>query len=58
MTKAVLPLIFTAKHAGFVTLVVSSKRGTLEEVRRVILHGFLSLIPSIKAIAIPPGRES
>jgi hypothetical protein len=27
--KIVLPLIFAAEHAGFVTLVVSSKRGTL-----------------------------
>jgi hypothetical protein len=40
--KAVLPLIFVAEHAGFVTLVVSSKRGTLEGVRGVILHGFLA----------------
>jgi len=54
MTKAVLPLIFTAEHAGFVTLVVSSKRGTLEGVREVILHGFLTLISFYKAIAMPP----
>jgi hypothetical protein len=31
--KAVLPLIFAEEHAGFVILVVSSKRGTLEGVR-------------------------
>jgi hypothetical protein len=47
--KAVLPLIFTAEHAGFVTLVVSSKRGTLEGVRGVILHGFLALISFYKS---------
>jgi hypothetical protein len=29
----ILPQIFAAEHAGFVTLVVSSKRGTLEGVR-------------------------
>jgi hypothetical protein len=54
MTKAVLPLILTAEHAGFVTLVVSSKRGTLEGVRGVILHGFLTLISFYKAIDMPP----
>jgi hypothetical protein len=54
MTKAVLPLIFPTEHAGFVTLVVSSKRGTLEGVRGVILHGFLTLISFYKAIAMPP----
>jgi len=48
------PLIFAAEHAGFVTLVVSSKRGTLEGVRGVILHGFLALISFYKAIAMPP----
>jgi hypothetical protein len=51
--KAVLPLIFVAEHAGFVTLVVSSKRGTLEGVRGVILHGFLTLTSFFKAIAMP-----
>jgi len=54
MTKAVLPLIFATKQAGFVTLVVSSKRGTLEGVRGVILHGFLTIISFYKAIAMPP----
>jgi hypothetical protein len=52
--KAVLPLIFAAEHAGFMTLVVSSKRGTLEEVRGVILHGFLTLSSFYKAIVMPP----
>jgi uncharacterized coiled-coil protein SlyX len=52
--KVVLPLIFAAEHAGFVTLVVSSKRGTLEGVREVILHGFLALSSFYKAIAMPP----
>jgi len=47
--KPVLPLIFAAEHAGFVTLVVSSKRGTLEGVRGVILHGFLALISFYKS---------
>jgi hypothetical protein len=46
--KAVLPLILAAVDAGFVTLVVSSKRGTLEGVRGVILHGFLALISFYK----------
>jgi hypothetical protein len=46
--KVVLPLIFAAEHAGFVTLVVSSKRGTIEGVRGVILHGFLALISFYK----------
>jgi hypothetical protein len=54
MTKVVLPLIFAAEHAGFVTLVVSSKRGTLEGIIGVILHGFLTLISFYKAIAMPP----
>jgi hypothetical protein len=36
------------------TLVVSSKRGTLEGVRGVILHGFLTLISFYKAIVMPP----
>jgi hypothetical protein len=52
--KAVLPLIFAIEHAGLVTLVVSSKRGTLEGVGRVILHGFLALISFYKVIAMPP----
>jgi hypothetical protein len=47
--KAVLPLIFAAKHAGFVTLIVYSNRGTLEGVKRVILHGFLALISFYKS---------
>jgi hypothetical protein len=51
--KAVLPLIFAAEHAGFVTLGVSSKRGTLEGVRWVILHEFLALISFYKAIVMP-----
>jgi hypothetical protein len=53
MTKRVLPLILAVEHAGFVTLVVSSKRGTLEGVRGVILHGFLTLTSFYKAIAMP-----
>jgi len=56
--KAVLSLIFAAEHAGFVALVVSSKRGTLEGVRGVILNGFLALISFYKAIAMPPCWES
>jgi hypothetical protein len=39
-------------------LVVSSKRGTLEGVRGVILHGFLALISFYKAIVMPPCWES
>jgi hypothetical protein len=54
MTKAVHPLIFAAEHAGFVTLVVYSKKGTLKGVRGVILHGFLILISFYKAIAMHP----
>lgn len=56
--KAVLPLIFTAEHAGFVFLVVSSSRGTLKEGRWVIVHGFLALVFFYKAIAMPPCWES
>jgi hypothetical protein len=47
--KAVLPLIFAVEHVGCMTLVVSSKRGTLERVRGVILHGFLALISFYKS---------
>jgi hypothetical protein len=46
--KAVLHLIFTAEHAGCMTLVVSSKRG-LEWVKWVILHEFLALISFYKS---------
>jgi hypothetical protein len=42
-------MIFAAEHAGFMTLVVSSKRGTLEGVRGVISHGFLALISFYKS---------
>jgi hypothetical protein len=38
--KAFLPLIFVGEHAGFVTLVVSSKRGTLEGVEKSFYMGF------------------
>jgi len=38
--KAFLPLIFAGEHAGFVTLVVSSKRGTLERVDESFYMGF------------------
>jgi hypothetical protein len=41
-------MIFAAEHAGCMTLVVSSKRGTLKGVRGVILHGFLALISFYK----------
>jgi hypothetical protein len=38
-TKALLPLIFAPERAGFLFLVVSCKRGTLEGGRWVFLHG-------------------
>jgi hypothetical protein len=38
--KAFLPLIFAGEHTGFETLVVSSKRGTLEKVDESFYMGF------------------
>jgi hypothetical protein len=51
MTKALLPLISAAKHASFVILIVSCKRGTLEKGRGVFLHGLQTLMLLYKAIA-------
>jgi len=52
-TKPLLPLIFAAEHAGFIFLVVSCKRWTLEGGRGVFLHGLQTLELLYKAIAIP-----
>jgi hypothetical protein len=54
MTKSFLPLISAVEHAGFVILVVSCSRGTLERGRGMFLHGSQTLMVLYKAIASSP----
>jgi len=54
LTQSLLSLIFAAEHVGFMTLVVSCKRGTLKGGRGVFLHGLQTLMLLYKAIGFSP----